>query len=324
MGELSDRDLQQQLALDGAAGPARPIDPARSASIVAAVLQRAGFPPPGTGGGSGASGPKAAGSPQGSGRGASHAAGRATIAPKLTVLVGGAGAIAIAVVAWLSVRAPDRPPAAPVGPTPAAHASQAQAEGEQVQGDPAPAPPATDERVPGEQATSAAAPDEPSRAHAPTAAPAKLRATTTPAHRRRSPPRAAAVAAAPEPEDLLAEANAARLARDWRAADALYSRVASAGGTALAAQTALVASAQLHLEHLGDPAGAARRFRSALAAGARDTLAEEARWGLAEVARATAEPAAERRALDDFLAHHASSVRASQARARRAELEAAP
>jgi hypothetical protein len=138
---------------------------------------------------------------------------------------------------------------------------------------------------------------------------------------RRSPPSPVAVATAPE--DLLAAANAARAAHHWREADALYARVVSAAPAELAQQTALVASASLHLEHLGDPTGAIRRFRAALAAGPRDALAEDARWGLAEAARATGDAAAEAHALDDFLAHHASSPRAARARVRRTELEAA-
>jgi hypothetical protein len=88
----------------------------------------------------------------------------------------------------------------------------------------------------------------------------------------------------------------------------------------LAAQTALVASASLHLEHLGDPKGAARRFSRALAIAPEGALAEEARWGLAEAARARHDDAAEAHALDDFLAHHAGSPLAARARARRSEL----
>jgi hypothetical protein len=156
------------------------------------------------------------------------------------------------------------------------------------------------------------------------------RATGATGRRRASKPVVAsaedpAPAPAPRtPDDLLAEANAARAAHRWRDADALYARVAGGAPVGLAAQAALVASATIHLEHLGDPAGAARRFAAALASGPRDALAEDARWGLAEAARATGDTAAERRALDDFLAHHAGSPRAPRARARRTELGAAP
>jgi hypothetical protein len=126
------------------------------------------------------------------------------------------------------------------------------------------------------------------------------------------------------PDDLLAEANAARAAHRWREADALYARVARGEPGRLAVQTALVASGSIRLEHLGDPGGAAQRFRAALAGGSRAALAEDARWGLAEAARATGEAAEERRALDEFLAHHAGSPRAPRARARRAELGPSP
>jgi hypothetical protein len=303
MGEYSDRELERLLALDGGAGPAQPIDPARSSSIIAAALHSAGFPPPGGGG---------------HGAGGAQGAGRATFAPKLTVLVGGAGAVAIAIalVAWL-ISTPERPM-----PRPPAQAASEQPASPPIE----PAEPTAPIIASPNEPTTDAATSDPPPAHTPlrSPAPAKLRATPTPSHRRRLPVHAAPVAAAADPEDLLAEANAARLARDWRGADALYTRVASAGGATLAAQTALVATAQLHLEHLGDADGAARRFRRALAAGAQGTLAEEARWGLADVARATGDSAAERRALADFLAHHASSVRATQARTRRAELEATP
>ncbi|HEY5923474.1 MAG TPA: hypothetical protein VIV11_17460, partial [Kofleriaceae bacterium] len=120
--------------------------------------------------------------------------------------------------------------------------------------------------------------------------------------------------------DLLGEANAKRAAKQWRESDALYARVVERSQNSLAAQTALIASASLHLEHLGDPKGAARRFRRALAMAPSGALAEDARWGIAEAARANNDRTAEADALDDFLAHHASSPLASRAKARRAEL----
>jgi hypothetical protein len=123
-----------------------------------------------------------------------------------------------------------------------------------------------------------------------------------------------------EAADLLGEANAKRAAKQWRESDALYTRVVRRAPKSLAAQTALVASASLHLEHLADPRGASRRFSRALAIAPDGALAEEARWGLAEAARARHDDAAEARALDDFLAHHAGSPLAARARARRSEL----
>ncbi len=120
--------------------------------------------------------------------------------------------------------------------------------------------------------------------------------------------------------DLLGEANAKRAAKQRRESDALYARVVERAPKSLAAQSALIASASLHLEHLGDPKGAAQRFRRALALAPSGALAEEARWGIAEAARATKDRVAEAAALDDFLAHHGTSPLAGRAKARRAEL----
>ena len=121
--------------------------------------------------------------------------------------------------------------------------------------------------------------------------------------------------------DLLGEANAKRAAHEWKASDALYARVVKRAPGTLGAQTALVASGSLHLEHLGDPRGAADRFRRALAIAPSGAMAEEARWGLAEAARARGDAAAEAKAIDDFLAHHPESPLAPKARARREELK---
>lgn len=120
--------------------------------------------------------------------------------------------------------------------------------------------------------------------------------------------------------DLLGEANAKRAAKQWRESDRLYARVVDRAPRSLAAQSALIASASLHLEHFRDPKGAAQRLRKALAIAPSGALAEEARWGLAEAARALHDRNAEAAALDDFLAHHASSPLAPRAKARRAEL----
>jgi hypothetical protein len=121
-------------------------------------------------------------------------------------------------------------------------------------------------------------------------------------------------------DDLLGEANAKRAEKQWRDSDLLYGRVVDKAPRSLAAQTALVASGSLHLEHLRDPRGAAKRFRRALELAPSGGVAEDARWGLAEALRALHDDKGEAAALDDFLAHHASSPLASRARARRAEL----
>lgn len=130
-----------------------------------------------------------------------------------------------------------------------------------------------------------------------------------------SPPKRAR----PAPDDLLKQANEARRQKAWQAADALYARVwAEYPGTA-AAQVALVASGTIQLEHQRAPRVAIARFREALRGGG-GGVAEEARYGLAEAYRAVGDAARERRALDDFLRHHAGSPLADRARDRRAEL----
>jgi hypothetical protein len=293
MRDYTDRDLARMFALDDAPGPARPVDEARSAAIIAGALGGVGFPPVGGGGGAGGA----------HGAGPSSAA-KGLAAGKLTVLAGGAAAVAIAAATWLALRSPPPAPAKAVAvvvaPRPEPPAASEPAA-------PSPLPEPADP-TPAAQPASI----DPPHAPAPTKRPA-------PRHHRRAEP----VVTAATPEDLLAEANTARAARRWRAADALYSRVIAGGSADLAVQTALVASATLHLEHLGDPSGAARRFSAALAAGPRDALAEDARWGLVESARALDDDAGELRALDDFLAHHAGSPLAARARARRAQLGAA-
>ena len=120
--------------------------------------------------------------------------------------------------------------------------------------------------------------------------------------------------------DLLGEANAKRAEKKWKESDTLYAKVIARAPKTLAAQTALVASGSLHLEHLGDAKGATARFKKALAI-AKGPLAEDARWGLAEAARASHDPKAEAAALDDFIKHHPDSPLISQAKTRRAELK---
>jgi hypothetical protein len=317
MRDLSDRELERLFELDDAPGPARPVDDARSAALVAGALAGAGFSPAG-GGGDGGGGAHA-GAKQVAAAGAANGS-----AIKLAVLAGGAAVVAT-VVAWFVMRAPREPAPVIASPAPAVIASNGSAI---VRPEPGPtevptastaSTPAASAPEPVEVPPAMPEPNPPSTPRRP--APAKL---TKPAlaHPHRHPPVAAPPVVAAAPDDLLAEANAARVAHRWREADALYSRVAAGGQADLAVQAALVASASLRLEHLGDPAGAARRFRAALAAGPRDSLAEDARWGLVESARATADPAGELRALDDFLSHHAGSARAARARARREELGA--
>ncbi len=292
MRDRSDHELERRFALDAESGPARPVDDPRAAAIIAGALGGAGFPPPTSGSG-----------PAGAGHAATGA--KAGLAIKLAIVAGGLATVAA--VAWIATRPPRTttasPPPAPALPTVA----------------PAPAavvPPSPPEPAP------APAPVEPAAIAAPATsevpAPRHAHAHAPPASAERDPEPGAEV------DDLLARANAARAARDWKGADALYARVVTRSPAGLAGQTALVASATLHLEHLGDPSGAERRFRRVLALDREAGLAEDARWGLVECAKARADAGGERKALEDFLAHHASSPIAPRARARLIELGSAP
>ncbi|MCE9576954.1 MAG: hypothetical protein K8W52_27655 [Deltaproteobacteria bacterium] len=280
MRQELDRDLESRFRLDDGAGPARPIDDAHAGAIIAAALIGAGFAPAATGAATSATATTA-----------KAAAGGA----KLALIGGGlaAGIAAIAIAWWATRPAPQIAPRIDVAPVVApAPVSPA----------PIPAPPVP---VPAPVIEPPAPPDE-----------IAMPPVTEPApHVTHHEPAPTA-----KPEDLLAEANRARAAHAWKDADARYAEVVASAPRTLAAQTALVASAALHLEHLGDAAGAAKRFRSALAMSPRGALAEDARWGLAEAARAQGDRAAEAAALDDFLAHHAGSPLASVARKRRAAL----
>jgi hypothetical protein len=288
MRERSDHELEQLFALDGDAGPARPVDDRRASAIIAGALGGAGFPSSASGGGNTG--------------GAAATAGKAAIGVKLAIITGGLATIVA--VAWFALHR-DAPPATTAASTPAVAPAPAPAPTPA----PAPAPALAITESPTLTPTPTPTPEidpAPADDNAPVAVKHHARARTHPA------------TSAEQLDDLLAEANAQRAAHEWKAADALYARVVAASPKGLAGQTALVASATLHLEHLGDPTGAERRFRSALAHPS--SLAEDARWGVAECERARGDTAAERRALDDFLAHHASSPIAPRARARLAEL----
>lgn len=182
---------------------------------------------------------------------------------------------------------------------------------------PAPVPPAP--APAGEVAPAAAAPE------------ATRAALDAPARRIRPAPgpRRRAVAAArpdldapvvvPEdrpPEDLLALANERLRRREWRGADAFYRAVADRFPGTDAAAVAEVASAALHLENLGDAAGALASYRRALGARPSGPLAEDARWGIAEVHRALGDGRAEAAALREFLLRHPDSTLAPAARRR--------
>lgn len=121
-------------------------------------------------------------------------------------------------------------------------------------------------------------------------------------------------------EDILALANQRRKERAWKAADELYRRVLKQYPRTDAAIVAEVASATLHLEHLGDAPGALAGYRRALAARPAGALGEEARWGIAEAFRAVGDAKGEAFALRVFLDTHPRSAMAPAAKKRLAEL----
>lgn len=142
---------------------------------------------------------------------------------------------------------------------------------------------------------------------------------------RRRAPRVAIVSPAPAPvvvpenlppADLLAAANERRARRAWREADAYYAAVVARFGGTDAAVIAEVASASLHLQHLGDARGALAAFRRTLQARPTGAVAEEARWGVAEAQREIGDRDAEALALREFLDRYPQSALAAAARRR--------
>jgi tetratricopeptide (TPR) repeat protein len=143
--------------------------------------------------------------------------------------------------------------------------------------------------------------------------------------RRRRPrvqPDPAPVMVAETADDLLRRANALRGAGSYREAERTYLEVTSAHPSTHAAYVARVAAAALRLEHLGDPGGAVRLYRSAIVHGG--ALDAEARAGLARAYARLGRDAEEAEAWRGLLARHPSSPFAGRARSRLAELEAAP
>lgn len=314
---MTDEELQGLLVLDDAPGPALAIDAAHAAAIVDAALAGAGFGP--------------GGGPGGGASGTARASGGSSAATIKLAIVAGAALVVVAI-ALLAGRSTHRPPVQLATPTVDAPSEAGGGASAQPAGAPAAAtaeePTSTDPPIvemSGDEPPiiGPSPPDREPPDRAPSDRAAPDRSTRD---RSSSDPPGRAKPARPEPDpaeaaaDLLGEANAKRAAKQWRDSDALYARVVHLAPKSLAAQTALVASATLHLEHLADPKGAAQRFRRALAIAPAGALAEDARWGLAEAARASHDSAGEAAALDDFLAHHGGSPLAQRAKARRAEL----
>ncbi|MBI5517567.1 MAG: FecR domain-containing protein [Deltaproteobacteria bacterium] len=115
-------------------------------------------------------------------------------------------------------------------------------------------------------------------------------------------PRRGALAREGAPEDLLAQAEAAREARRYPAAAALYQRFLARRPTD--AQTPVVAFTlgRLQAERLGDPRGAARSFATALSLGVPRDLEEDLRVRRVQALAQTGDEAGARRAARECLA----------------------
>lgn len=118
------------------------------------------------------------------------------------------------------------------------------------------------------------------------------------------------------PADLLARANAFRSHAHWAKAAQTYERAFRVSPRSNEAYAATVAAAVLYSEKLHNPRRAVRLFQRSLTTNPTGTLAQEARWGLAESFRQLGEKQAETQSLQAFLQHHPNSVLAPQAKAR--------
>jgi hypothetical protein len=127
-------------------------------------------------------------------------------------------------------------------------------------------------------------------------------------------------ATAPDAEDLLSGANQLRGQRRWREAAAVYQKVIVSFPETDGAYVAMLARAELLLDHLARPAEALLLFQRALARQPAGLLTEEARYGIAACYRAMGDVENERRALNAFLAAHPHSLLRASAAGRLAEL----
>lgn len=162
-------------------------------------------------------------------------------------------------------------------------------------------------------------------------APPPVQVEPAPAPQRRPKPRRRVRAAeppapAPSPsasaDALLDAASRLRGAQQWAPAAQAYERVVQAHPEHSAAYVARVSAAALYLEHLQDPARAARLYRAALAQRPNGPLDASTRWNLARAYRALGQTGPEREILQEVLRRHPEAVHSAQARARLQQLEA--
>lgn len=123
-------------------------------------------------------------------------------------------------------------------------------------------------------------------------------------------------------EQLLFEAQALRVSRQWRAAAQIYERIVAQYPSSESALSALVSLGTIELEKLSEPRSALKRFNLYLARGGQGgPLAQEALYGKAKALRSLGLPAEEKEALTQLVEQFSRSLYSQEARARLAVLE---
>jgi len=125
-------------------------------------------------------------------------------------------------------------------------------------------------------------------------------------------------------EQMLREADELRARSLWFAAEQMYERTIRARPRKAQALSAMVSAGLLRLDHLGDARGALRLLTAALRAHPEGALLEEAQWGEIESYRALGDQVAEKRAIEEFIKDHPSSLLTPQARERLRDWDSTP
>lgn len=166
----------------------------------------------------------------------------------------------------------------------------------------------------------------PGSGQSPPSAPAEPSAALVPAPAEPAAPPSRA-AASPSTDvarevDLLKQANDLRRTGDFAGAEKLYRQVIARYPQTTSAYVAMSSVASLIMAR--DPAAAVEMYRAARRAHPSGTLDLEIRQGLARAYRKQGQTGAERRELEELIARYPSAEASERARARLAELGAAP
>ena len=136
-----------------------------------------------------------------------------------------------------------------------------------------------------------------------------------------APPPASRDQAGASPSELSARIREAMRLRRWREAAELYRQLIIRFPESRQAQVAWVSLGSLQLGKLGEPGAALVSFEQYLAHSQTGPLAIEAGWGKARSLRRLRRFAAERAALEEFVARHPYAFQSQEARQRLAELQ---